>query len=282
MSSIDIQNLTKQYGATRALDSVSLRLEEGKIYGLLGRNGAGKTTLLNAITGRIFADGGSIALDGAKTLENDAALRQMYMLSEQTYYPETMKVCQAIRWSASFYPHFDTAYANRLCEAFRLDPKKKVKSLSTGYSTIFKLIIGLSTNVPFLLLDEPVLGLDANHRDLFYKTLVEKYAEKPFCAVLSTNLVEEISSIIEDVIIIKNGRIIQNAPRDELLCQGYSISGVAAAVDAFSHGQTVLGEDSIGGLKTAYVLGTQPDAVPETLVLSTLDLQRLFIQLTND
>ncbi len=175
MSSIEIKNLSKDYGSTRALDGVDLVLEEGKIYGLLGRNGAGKTTMLNAITGRIFASSGSIELDGAKTLENDAALRQIYMLSEHTYYPEGMKVKKAMQWTATFYPHFDAAYAERLCAAFGLDTGKKVKALSTGYATIFKLILGLATNAPFLLLDEPVLGLDANHRDLFYKTLVEKY-----------------------------------------------------------------------------------------------------------
>lgn len=282
MSGIEIKSLTKTYGDTLALDDVSLTLEAGKIYGLLGRNGAGKTTLLNIITGRVLASGGTVTLDGAPTPENDAALQNIYMLSEHTYYPEKMRVRDALKWSAAFYPDFDPAYAAKLCDAFALDTRKKVASLSTGYGTIFKLIVGLSTNVPYLLLDEPVLGLDANHRDLFYKTLVEKYAEKPFCAVLSTHLVEEVSSIVEDVVIIKNGRVIQNTSRDELLCQGYSVSGVGAAVDEFVRGQRLLGQDVLGGLKTAYVLGDKPDNLPDTLVTDTLDLQRLFIQLTND
>lgn len=282
MSGIEIKNLTKRYGDTVALDDVTLTLEENKIYGLLGRNGAGKTTLLNIMTGRIFADSGTVTLNGAPTTENDAALRQMYMLSEHTYYPEKMRLRDAFKWSAQFYPNFDSDYAGKLCDAFSLDVRKKVDGLSTGYGTIFKLIIALSTNAPYLLLDEPVLGLDANHRDLFYKTLLEKYAENPFCAVLSTHLVEEVSNLIEDVVIVKDGRVIQNTPRDELLCQGYSVSGVAPAVDEFTKGQRLLGEDVLGGLKTAYILGNKPDHVPEALVTSTLDLQRLFIQLTND
>lgn len=281
MSGIQIKNLTKRYGTTTALDNVSLTFEKDKIYGLLGRNGAGKTTLLNIITGRIFADGGTTALDGAVTTENDAALRQIYMLSEQTYYPEKMRVREAFKLSSTFYPNFDLDYAARLSNAFALDMRKKVSQLSTGYNTIFKLIVGLSTNAPYLL-DEPVLGLDANHRDLFCKTLVEKFIEKPFCAVLSTHLVEEVSSLIEDVVIVKNGRIIQNTSRDELLCQGYSVSGVAAAVDAFVQGQHLLGEDLLGGLKTAYVLGDKPGDLPEGLITAPMDLQRLFIQLTND
>lgn len=282
MSGIEIKNLTKTYGDTLALDDVSLTFEEDKIYGLLGRNGAGKTTLLNIITGRVFASGGTVTLDGAPVPENDAVLQKIYMLSEHTYYPEKMRVRDAFKWSAEFYPAFDTAYAAKLCDAFTLDTRKKVSSLSTGYGTIFKLIVGLSTGVPYLLLDEPVLGLDANHRDLFYKTLVEKYAEKPFCAVLSTHLVEEVSSLVEDVVIIKNGRVIQNTPRDELLCQGYSVSGMGAVVDDFVRGKHLLGQDVLGGLKTVYVLGDKPDNVPDTLVTAPLDLQRLFIQLTND
>lgn len=142
--------------------------------------------------------------------------------------------------------------------------------------------MALSVNTPYVLLDEPVLGLDANHREMFYKMLLEKYAEKPFMAVISTHIIEEVSGIIEDVIIIKSGRIIRNEPCEELLSKGYTVSGTASKVDYFIKDKQVIGTDTLGGLKTAYILGKAEDSVPEGLDITKLDLQKLFIQLTNE
>ena len=136
-------------------------------------------------------------------------------------------------------------------------------------------------NAPYILLDEPVLGLDANHRDLFYRILIEKYSESPCTIVISTHLIEEVSNVIEDIIIIKQGKIIKNESREALLSQGYTVSGVASIVDAYVAGKDVIGTDQLGGLKTVYVLGKIDQKVPEGIEISKLDLQKLFIQLTN-
>ena len=277
---INITGLTKTFGETKALENVSLTFEKDKIYGLLGRNGAGKTTLLSIITGRQIATSGGATLEGEPIFENDRALGQIYMLSEQTLYPTTMKVKEAFKWSSTFYNNFDNAFAEKLAGQFELPLNKKIASLSTGYCTIFKLVIALSCGAPYLLLDEPVLGLDANHRDLFYKTLIARYAENPFCVVLSTHLVEEVSSIVEEVVIIHKGGILKNESRDTLLAQGYTVSGNAALVDEFIKDKHVLGCDALGGLKTAHILGQRTE-VPQGLEISGLDLQKLFVQLTN-
>lgn len=281
MNCIEVRNLSKRYGEVQALDNVSLRFEENKIYGLLGRNGAGKTTLLNIITGRIFADKGEVQIDGASAFENDEALHKLYLTSEATLYPESMKIRDAFKWTKMFYPDFDMEYAQKLAQLFELNTGKRVKTLSTGYTSIFKLIIALSVNIPYILFDEPVLGLDANNRDLFYKLLIEKFSDHPCTVVISTHLIEEISSVIEDIIIIKNGSIIRNEPRETLLSKGYTVSGTAQKIDAFISGKNVISVDSIGGLKTAYILGDADTEIPEGIERSKLDLQKLFIQLTN-
>lgn len=281
MNGIQIKNVTKRFGSVTALDNVSLTFEENKIYGLLGRNGAGKSTLLSCITNRLFPDQGTITVDGENARENDRALSKMYLMSEKTYYPESMKVRDSFRWTKEFYPSFDVDFARKLCDSFALSPNAKIKGLSTGYLSIFKLIIALSTNVPYVLLDEPVLGLDANHRDLFYRILLARYGEHPSTYVLSTHLIEEVSSVIEDVIIIKSGGILRNESRETLLSGGYTVSGTASLVDAYILGKDVIGEESLGGLKTAYLLG-KPDRakLPAGLELSGMDLQKLFIRLT--
>lgn len=282
MKGIEIRNTSKDFGNVHALKDVSVHFEENKIYGLLGRNGAGKSTLLNVITGRIFASNGEVLVDGETALENDSALQKIYMMSEKNYYPENMKICDVFGWTKQFYPDFDTAYATELADRFELNIEKKVKSLSTGYSSIFKLITALSTNAPYILLDEPVLGLDANHRDLFYRIVIEKFSENPCTVIISTHLIEEAAGVIDHVVIIKDGEIIKDESRDDLMSKGYTATGAASVVDSFIADKNVLGTDSLGGLKTAYISGMlDRSSVPSGIEISKMDLQRLFIQLTN-
>ena len=282
MKGIEIRNTSKDFGNVHALQNVSVHFEENKIYGLLGRNGAGKSTLLNVITGRIFANNGEVLVDGETALENDSVTQKIYMMSEKNYYPENMKIRDVFGWTKEFYPGFDTAYAIQLAERFELNIDKKVKSLSTGYSSIFKLITALSTNAPYILLDEPVLGLDANHRDLFYRIVIEKFSENPCTVIISTHLIEEAAGVIDHVVIIKDGEIIKDESRDDLMSKGYTATGAVSVVDSFIADKNVLGTDSLGGLKTAYISGAlDRSTVPSGIEISKMDLQRLFIQLTN-
>ena len=282
MSSLELIGISKGFGNVKALDDINLTFEEGKIYGLLGRNGAGKTTMLKIIYEMLFPNSGVVHMDGHAIGGNDTALGKMFFIGEKNYFPEDMKVEKAFRLMNDFRKDFDPAYANRLADAFGLNIKKKIKSLSTGYASIFKNILALASNAPFILLDEPVLGLDANHRDMFYKFMIEKYSESPFTAIISTHLIEEVADVVEHVVIIRNGCIIRDEPRESLLDSGYSVSGKADTVRAFVSGREVLGTDALGGFETAYVLGECPkNDLPEGLEISRMDLQRLFIQLTN-
>jgi len=283
MNGIEIKNVTKTFGDTLALNEVSLKFDPHKIYGLLGRNGAGKSTLLNIITNRLFADSGDITIDGLASVENDQAQNKVYLMSEKNLYPGSMSCKEAFKWSQSFYPNFDIDYALNIARLFGLDPKKKIRALSTGYSSIFKIVIALSVNTPYVLFDEPVLGLDANHRELFYKLLIEKYSENTFTAIISTHLIDEISTLLESVMIIKNGEILVNAACETLLSKGYSVTGTTTHVDDFIQDKDVIGIDTLGGLKTATLIGDlDKNNLPEGLEITSLDLQKLFIKLTNE
>ena len=281
---IQLKDISKRFGQTQALDRVSAEFSGQKIYGLLGNNGAGKSTMLNVITGRCIADSGQLTMNGAQVRDNDEVLGKIYMLGEKNYYPEIMKIKDALRWAAVFYPDFDPGLAVKLAERFGLPLKKKITALSTGYATIFKIVMALSTNAPFLLLDEPVLGLDAQHRDIFYKLLIERYSENPCTIVLSTHLIAEVAGIIEHCVIIKDGHIIKDAPCEDLLRDGYSVSGPAALLDEYLRGKDTLSSSSLGGLKTACVNEAMPakSELPPGLEVGKLNLQEYFIQLMND
>lgn len=282
MNSIELTGISKSFGNVKALDNINLKFEEGKIYGLLGRNGAGKTTMLKIIYEMIYPTSGAVRVDGQAINDNDTALGKLFFIGEKNYFPEQFTVEKAFYWMKEFRKEFDLTFAKHLADEFGLNTKKRIKSLSTGYASILKNILALASNAPFILLDEPVLGLDANHRDMFYKFLIEKYSEAPFTAIISTHLIEEVASVVEHVIIIKDGRIIRDEPRETLLDSGYSVSGRAEDVRAFISGKEILGIDTLGGFETAYLYGDCPKSeIPEGLETSKMNLQRLFIQLTN-
>lgn len=277
---IELLNITKRFGNLTALDNVSISLGENRIYGLLGSNGAGKTTLLNIITNRLYPDSGQLLIDGEDAADNDRALGKVFMIGEANLYPDDMKVRRAFQAAQMFYPDFDMENAKKVSRLFGLDTQRKIKNLSTGYGSIFRLVLALSVNTPYLLLDEPVLGLDARHRDIFYKLLLEKYAHNPCTILISTHLIQEAADLMEHALIIHRGRLLHNKPAEELLEGAYSLSGPIGLMDTYLLGKTVISEGVLGGLKTACVEGI-PEAVPMGLETGRLDLQDYFISLMN-
>ena len=118
MKGIELKNLTKKYKDTVALSDVSLTIEHGKIYGLLGRNGAGKSTMVNLISNRIFATSGEIFIDGEPSVENDTVLRKVFTMSEHNLLPMSKKFKYAVKLTKEFYPEFDEEYAMALAAKF--------------------------------------------------------------------------------------------------------------------------------------------------------------------
>ncbi|MEA4895011.1 MAG: ABC transporter ATP-binding protein [Oscillospiraceae bacterium] len=279
--SIEIKNVTKCFGDTRALDNVTLTFGDNKIYGLLGNNGAGKSTLLGILTDRLHPTEGMVAVDGEITTNNDAALGKIFLVADQNLFPDDMAVRKAFDAAQLFYTNFDRALAEKLAVQFGLNIKKKIKALSTGYASIFRLILGLCANTPYLLLDEPVLGLDAQHRDMFYRLLMEKYSENPCTIVISTHLIAEAADLIEHAVIIRDGCILKDCPRENLTADVYSVSGPTGLVDTYISRKHVLSSNVLGGLKTACVQGKSGE-LPEGLELSRVNLQDYFISLMEE
>ena len=279
---IELKNVSKSFGGVHALSDVSLSFGGGKIYGLLGPNGAGKTTLLNIITNRLYADCGEVTIDGESAPGRDRALGKVYMMAEQNLFPDSMKVKAALKITADFIPSFDLELAMELAQKFGLPMNKKVKALSTGYSSILRLVLALSANTPYVIFDEPVLGLDAQHRDMFYRLLMEHCGGGGQTVILSTHLIQEAAPLIEHAVIIKGGKILRDASAEELTGAAHTVSGPAGLVDGYIAGRQVLNTTAIGGLKTACVEG-EPDArVPAGLEVSAMGLQDYFISLMNE
>ncbi len=282
MSSIRINNICKKFGKKTVLSDVCLNIPDNCIYGLLGRNGAGKSTLMNIISNRIFANSGEVLIDDVNHLDNDEALSKIHMMSEVQLTNPYQRVKKFFSNTALFYPDYDMEYALKLCDEYKLDPKKRIYCLSTGYRSIAKIINALACNASVVILDEPVLGLDANHREMFYRQMLDHYNERPATYIISTHLIEEASGMIERAAMIKEGKVLLDEDCETIRSMGYSVSGKISDVDNFICGRDVMSEQTIGGLKTAYIKGdrTKTD-IPASLETAPLSLQTLFIHLTN-
>jgi ABC-2 type transport system ATP-binding protein len=286
MSIMRIENVSKSFGKTIALKNVSLTLEPDKIYGLLGRNGAGKTTLINIITNKIFGDDGRVTIDEENAAENDHAQSKIYCMTEKNVHPWVMKVKNGFRWALEFHPDFDIEYAFTLADKFELDTDKKIKDLSSGYSSIFKLILTMSSGAPILIFDEPVLGLDAAHRELFYRELIASYSENPRTIVIATHLIDEVAEILEQVIILDNGEVALAEPVEDILQLAYTVSGDAESVDKFASGKKIIREETIGKFKAATVFQKRDDEDKSRILelgieITPARLQEVFISLTS-
>lgn len=281
MNAIRIHDVTKKYGNVTALDHVSLSFEYGKIYGFLGRNGAGKSTLINIIANRIFADSGEVLIDGIPAKENMRVHEKIFCMSEADLYDTSLKVKEHFKWIGRFYDSFDIEKAFRIAEKFELDTNRRFKALSKGYQSIFKLTAALALEVPYVIFDEPVLGLDANHRELFYELLLKDYEQNERTIVIATHLIEEVANLIEEVVLIDRGKVLLQENVGTLLESGYSVTGLAGEVDAYCRGKNVIGSDEAGSLKAAYVLGDRtPLPKNSHLQISAMNLQKLFVKLT--
>ncbi|MDD9271070.1 ABC transporter ATP-binding protein [Paenibacillus sp. GCM10023248] len=282
---VEVNGLTKSYGHVTAVDNVSFKLDEHKIYGLLGRNGAGKTTIMHMLTAQQFATSGELRVFGEAPFENCRVLNQICFIKESQKYPETYRVVDVLEVAKSLYPDWDDAFANALLEDFRLPLKRKVKKLSRGMLSSVGIVVGLASRAPLTIFDEPYLGLDAVARALFYDRLLEDYAEYPRTVILSTHLIDEVSRLLEHVLVIDNGKLILNEDADALRGRACTVSGLASAVDAFSRGREVLDRQSIGAAATATVLGALnerdwKEAESLGLDFTPVSLQQLIVHLT--
>lgn len=281
--SIQVQAVQQAFRGQTVLDNLNLTIKPNTIYGLLGRNGAGKSTLLNVISNRIFADSGTVTMDNETMRDNDHTLGKVYLMSEVNLYSERSRVKQLFKTTALLYGDFDDAHANKLAQTFGLDLNARFGKLSTGYRTIFKLIIALCVPADYIFLDEPVLGLDANHREIFYQELIETYSDHPRTFVISTHLIEEIANLIEHVFVLDNHHIIVDGDVTDILGQSYAVTGPQTDVSTYTDDLNIIGKDHLGGITAHYVYGPLDNdrPIPDTVTVEHLDLQKLFVNLTN-
>lgn len=222
---IEVKNLSKSFGNTKALDDFNANFKKNAINGLMGRNSAGKTTFLDIFANRKYANNGEIFYNGKSVYENDDVLEKLFYSTEKIIGLNETKLKKIIERILRIRKDFDIEYCKKLIDIFGVDVNKRFNTLSSGYKTIFLDILNLSSNAEIMLFDEPVSGMDVNHRELFYKLLLEKYEELNNTIILSTHLIEEVSPILEYIVIVHEGRKMYECEADKIINNTYVIRG---------------------------------------------------------
>ena len=285
MSVLRCEKLHKNYGTGAVLKELELTLESGKIYGLLGRNGAGKTTLFSLLSNQVPSSHGRATLDGEDIWENRQAMDRIFfsrdLTSSVTEGLGRYTLDKYYRLAAIMLPHWDNEKARLLTERFRLNRRTKLMNLSAGMCSMVANIVAISSGAEFTFMDEPVAGLDPVARADFYRLLLEEFAESGRTFVLSTHIIEEAADILEEVIFLKQGKLLLKENTQNLLSRAVSVSGRTDQVDAAVSQLEHYPVDEIGRRKNVAVLLKPGEQVPAgyDVTVWPMSLQEVFVAL---
>lgn len=210
---LECRKLTKNYKFFSALKQVDLKLERGKIVGLVGPNGSGKTTLIKLINGLLVPTEGEILING--TAPSPETKARVSYLPDNNYLSNWMTVEQMIAFYGDFYADFKKEKAYGMLESLGLDVKQKFKTMSKGMKEKVQLVLVMSREADLYCLDEPIAGVDPATRDYILRTIISNYAEGA-TVLISTHLIADVEKVLDDVVFIKNGEIVRHETVEDI------------------------------------------------------------------
>jgi ABC-2 type transport system ATP-binding protein len=278
---ISVRSLNRRYRNHLALDDVSFQIDGPSITGLLGRNGAGKSTLMRILAAQEYPTAGSANLLGRHVWEDAAVLSRIALVREDQEYPD-MQVGQIVRAASWFHPNWCDDLAAEMLREFELPLRRPVKKLSRGMRYALGIVIGIAARADVTLLDEPYAGLDAVARRMFYDRLLGDYAIHPRTVLLSTHLIDEAADLMEHVILVDHGRIVLDAPADEVRGGATTVTGPAQIVDRFVADRPIWDCRRLGSQQSVVMAGVLDDvdcarARDMHLELHPLSLQEIVV-----
>ena len=213
MPIFECKALCKRFGNVQALDNVDLRVEPGRVVGLLGPNGSGKTTLIKLANGLLTPSSGEILIYGEKPGPETKAL--VSYLPDRETLAEWMTARQLMDFFEDFYQDFDRDRAMEMLLRLNIDPAMRVKQMSKGTREKVQLIMVMSRKAGLYLLDEPIGGVDPATRDYILDTIIRNYNPEA-AVIISTHLIADVEQVLDDVIFINNGRVVLQSSVDEI------------------------------------------------------------------
>jgi ABC-2 type transport system ATP-binding protein len=276
---IQAQGLTVRYGRKRAVDDVSFSIPKGRVVGLLGHNGAGKTSLMKALVGLAPCDGSLNVLGLSPRTQRVQMLESLCYIPDVAILPRWARVEQLIRLMQGLHPKFDAARAETLLRRTSVKLSDKVKALSKGMVVQLHLALIAAIDAKVMILDEPTLGLDVLSRKSFYEMLIDEWCDGERSVLISTHQVEEIESLLSDVMMLNEGKLVLSISLEEMDRRFVALSHDPAQADAMAAAHPLLRYRTQGGAAALFD-GAPPEAVQALGRRVRPSLVDLFVALT--
>ncbi|WP_035345510.1 ATP-binding cassette domain-containing protein [Halalkalibacter hemicellulosilyticus] len=246
MSVISCENVIQTFQKTEALRGLSFTIQPNSITGVIGRNGAGKTTLLKLLAGFTKPNAGDIKVFSERPFDSLTVSANSIFVDDQMSFPSALNLKEILQFAAHFYPNWDQELAERLFDYFQFQPKQSHQKLSKGKCSTFNAIIGLCARCPLTIFDEPTTGMDAAVRSDFYRALMKEYLAYPRTILLSSHHIEEIEELLEDVLLIHEGKKLMHIPVHQLSEMAIQLSGSKDVAEKWTKNRKVYDRKIVG------------------------------------
>jgi ABC-2 type transport system ATP-binding protein len=276
---VQAQGLSVRYGRKTAVDDLSFDIAPGRVVGLLGHNGAGKTSLMKALVGLLPCDGSLSVLGLQPRGQRVQMLESVCYIPDVAILPRWARVSQLIRLMQGLHPRFDAARAETLLRRTSVRLDDKVKALSKGMVVQLHLALVAAIDAQLMILDEPTLGLDVLSRKSFYEMLIDEWCDGRRSVLISTHQVEEIETLLSDVMMLNEGRLVLNITLEDIEQRFVALSHDAAQADAMAAAHPLLRYRTLGGAAALFDGAPPPEvqALGQRVRPSLVDL---FVALT--
>lgn len=259
---IEANNVTKRFSDITAVDDVTLSIEEGKVFGLIGTNGAGKSTFLRMLSGVLTPDEGTIEIDNMKVFENPKCKENFFFISDEAYFFLNSTPDEMMRFYSKFYPSYDKERYEKMMDNFGLDRKRKISTFSKGMKKQLSIILGLSAMTKYIFCDETFDGLDPVMRQAVKSLFASDMSERDFTPIIASHNLRELEDICDTVGLLHKGGMLMSEDLDEVKGDVHKIQVVFPA-DADTESMTdrlrILENEKRGSLMTLIVRGQEKE-----------------------
>ena len=277
---IDVQNVRKEFDGFAALDGATLTVPTGAVYGLVGPNGAGKSTLIRHITGIYRHDAGEITVDGETVFEHPNAKARIASIPDDWYYFLQSDVRDMMRFYRGFYPKFNIERYEKFKEVFSIDEKRAIRRLSKGMQKQVAFWLAMCTMPDYLVLDEPVDGLDPVMRRQVWSLILNDVAERGTTVLVSSHNLRELEDVCDHVGIMNHGKVLLQRSLEKLQGGTVKIQMLLSGEDtALPEGLDILHRSATGRVQTLIVRGGAEEVTTRLSVLQPLLLEALPLSL---
>ena len=256
---IEIKNVVKEFDGFRALDELSMTVPSGSVYGLVGPNGAGKSTIIRHLTGIYRQDSGEVLVDGQPVFENPAVKNRIAYIPDDIFFFANASIGEMARFYRSIYPQFDAERFKKLGEVFGLDTKRQMRKLSKGMQKQAAFWMMMALRPEFLVLDEPVDGLDPVMRRQIWSIVMADVAENGTTVLVSSHNLRELEDVCDHVGIMNKGKIMIERTLSELQEGIVKLQLALPDGETLPDGLDILHKTSTGRLQTIILHGASAE-----------------------